>query len=507
MVRFLERNGYDTSYIAGVDTDRYGSLLTNHKTFLSVGHDEYWSGAQRANVEKARDAGVNLMFLSGNEVYWRTRYEPSIDGANTSYRTLVCYKETWAGFKNDPSPESTGTWRDPRFASTSNGGGLPENRLTGTVYQSNFTDLALQVPAAMGKQRMWRNTTVANQSAGQTATLAPHTVGYESDEDRDNGSRPPGLIRTSQTTGPTDQLLTDFGNTTVKGTTTHSTTLYRASSGALVFGAGTVQWTWGLDSEHDSDGTPPAADPRMQQAQVNLLADMGAQPASLQPDLVAATASTDSTAPPSRSPHPRTVLRWATATRSPSRGRRPTPEVASSPGSRCRRTAPRGIPRRAPRRGPTPTCSTAPGPSRCGSGASTTAPTSVTPSPSHCRRRARAASSDRRHPASPLSRTPARSSWVSASPRRPTGSSTACASTRVRPTRGPTSAPSGRRAVRSWPPSRSPERPRQGGRARCSRPPCPSAPAPPTSFRTPRPRAVTALPRTPSTPPGSTPPR
>ena len=43
MVRFLERNGYDVSYIAGVDTDRRGNLLKNHKAFLSVGHDEYWS--------------------------------------------------------------------------------------------------------------------------------------------------------------------------------------------------------------------------------------------------------------------------------------------------------------------------------------------------------------------------------------------------------------------------------------------------------------------------------
>ncbi|WP_344046546.1 N,N-dimethylformamidase beta subunit family domain-containing protein, partial [Nocardioides panacihumi] len=42
LVRFLERNGYDVSYLAGVDTDRYGSELLNHKVFLSVGHDEYW---------------------------------------------------------------------------------------------------------------------------------------------------------------------------------------------------------------------------------------------------------------------------------------------------------------------------------------------------------------------------------------------------------------------------------------------------------------------------------
>jgi hypothetical protein len=58
MVRFLERNGYDVSYSTGVDSDRRGALIGNHKIFLSVGHDEYWSGGQRANIEAARDAGV-----------------------------------------------------------------------------------------------------------------------------------------------------------------------------------------------------------------------------------------------------------------------------------------------------------------------------------------------------------------------------------------------------------------------------------------------------------------
>ena len=53
------------------------------RSFLSVGHDEYWSGAQRANVEAARDAGVNLAFFSGNEVFWKTRWENSIDGSAT----------------------------------------------------------------------------------------------------------------------------------------------------------------------------------------------------------------------------------------------------------------------------------------------------------------------------------------------------------------------------------------------------------------------------------------
>src|SRR4029079_11015083 len=94
MVRWLERNGYDVSYSTDVDTDRHGGELLEHRTFMSSGHDEYWSAGQRASVEAARAAGVNLVSFSGSEVYWRTRWEPSTaDGGSTDYRTLVTYKE------------------------------------------------------------------------------------------------------------------------------------------------------------------------------------------------------------------------------------------------------------------------------------------------------------------------------------------------------------------------------------------------------------------------------
>ena len=295
MLQFMERNGYDVSYFGSLDTDRRGALIKNHKVFTSTGHDEYWSGAQRANVESARDAGVNLAFFSGNEVYWRTRWEPSIDGTSTDGRTLVCYKETWANAKIDPASEWTGTWRDPRFATQAQGGGLPENGLTGTIYKANNSDLPITVSAAEGKLRLWRNTTLTGMAVGQTTALADHTIGYESDEDLDNGSRPPGLIRLSTTTGPTPEYLVDYGSTTQPGSTTHHLTLYRATSGALVFGAGTIQWSWGLSQNHDGSGA--AADVRIQQATVNILADMGALAGTIMPGLAASTRSTDSTGP------------------------------------------------------------------------------------------------------------------------------------------------------------------------------------------------------------------
>ena len=289
MVRWLEANGYDVTYTTGVDTDRRGNLLLNHKLFLSVGHDEYWSGTQRTNVEAARDAGVHLAFFSGNEVFWKTRWEDN-------HRTLVCYKETAAGAKIDPSPEWTGTWRDTRFSPPSDGG-RPENALTGTIFTVNCCDpgTSVRVPASDGKMRFWRNTGLGNQAPGSVTTLTTDTLSYEWNEDLDNGHRPAGMIRLSTSTYNVNSKLQDFGWSYAPGTATHNTTLYRAPSGALVFGAGTIQWTWGLDSNHDR-GNPPA-DPRMQQAVVNLFADMGIQPTNLQPGLVPATASTDATPP------------------------------------------------------------------------------------------------------------------------------------------------------------------------------------------------------------------
>jgi hypothetical protein len=298
MVEFLEANGYDISYISGVDTERLGSAkLQQHKLFISSGHDEYWSAAQRSNVEAARDAGVRLSFFSGNEVYWKTRYEASIDGSSTAYRTLVTYKETHFDAVVDPldPPTWTGEWRDGRFSPPADGG-RPENALSGTAYMVDPpTDFALRVPADDGKMRFWRNTTVATQSAGQTATLAPKTLGYEFDEDLDNGFRPSGIVHLSTNTESVKNLLIDVGNNYNNGVATHHLTLHRAGpNNALVFGAGTVQWSWGL--EGSPDGTA-GVDVRMQQATVNLFADMGVLPSTLIGGLIVPTASSDSTPP------------------------------------------------------------------------------------------------------------------------------------------------------------------------------------------------------------------
>ena len=138
MVRWLEANGYNVSYTTGVDTDRRGAEILEHKVFLSVGHDEYWSGAQRTNVEAARAAGVHLAFFSGNEVFWKTRWENSIASTATavSHAGLLQgdarqRQDRSACRTSGPAPGAI-----PRFSPPADGG-RPENALTGTIFYVN----------------------------------------------------------------------------------------------------------------------------------------------------------------------------------------------------------------------------------------------------------------------------------------------------------------------------------------------------------------------------------
>ena len=309
MIRWLESNGYDVSYQAGIDTDRNPvTFLTRHKLFLSVGHDEYWSGKQRENVENARDSGMNLAFFSGNEVFWRIRWE-------NDHRHLVVYKESQEKAKKDPNlSEWTGLWRDGRPFNPI--GSKPENSLTGTLMTVNaWRHDALEIPFQYSKLNFWRHTSIAKLEKGDKRVLKPGLLGHEWDEDLDNGHRPPGLVRLSQTTINNLWMIQDFAANWDSGTATHHLVMYRSRSGSLVFGAGTVQWSWGLDNHRDTEtGIPPeranptnirlgvdqmGAEQDIQQCTINLFIDMGVSPGvkHLSPGLVWSEPSADTTPP------------------------------------------------------------------------------------------------------------------------------------------------------------------------------------------------------------------
>jgi hypothetical protein len=77
---WLEKEGYDVTYISNLDTHADGKGLLRGKGFLSVGHDEYWTQQMYDNVARARDEGVGIAFLSGNSVSGIIELKPSTDG-------------------------------------------------------------------------------------------------------------------------------------------------------------------------------------------------------------------------------------------------------------------------------------------------------------------------------------------------------------------------------------------------------------------------------------------
>jgi hypothetical protein len=78
-VRWLERAGYQANYCTDVDLDRNGAeLLTPHQLLVNVGHDEYWSDAMRAAVDRFVTAGGNTAFFSGNTYWWRVAFQDKV---------------------------------------------------------------------------------------------------------------------------------------------------------------------------------------------------------------------------------------------------------------------------------------------------------------------------------------------------------------------------------------------------------------------------------------------
>ena len=259
-IRFLEKLGLNMHYISGsdmADSKIAESALKRSKAYLSVGHDEYWSYEQRKAVEDAQNLyGTHTFFWSGNEAYWAVRFEDSTVGeTKNDRRTMVCHKETQSLKKLDPLPLSwTGTFRDARPLNPR--GPMPENALTGTMFAANAqrNDPLVVDPIRFGAHRLWRHTSVRRallNNETKPIVLYQGLLGHEWDSPVDNGVSPPGLQLLSSTKIHNVQAIQDWGATFDSGSATHSLVVHRKPSGAIVFGAGTVQWAWGLDEHHD----------------------------------------------------------------------------------------------------------------------------------------------------------------------------------------------------------------------------------------------------------------
>lgn len=225
MVRWLEREGYDVTYSTDLDTHGRADFWKGHRAWLSVGHDEYWSQEMRRHVEQARDHGIGLGFFSANTCYWQIRFEASRVTGEPN-RTMVAYKE--AALREDPlaldgDPSNdhliTVQWRDRPV-------NRPEQDLIGVMYEAVPVDgdIVVTVPS---------HPLFAGVELSDDHRL-PGLLGYEIDRAFPNG--------------PSNVTILAHSPYSRDGQVVHGDmTLYEAPSGALVFAAGTIQWSWGLD--------------------------------------------------------------------------------------------------------------------------------------------------------------------------------------------------------------------------------------------------------------------
>jgi hypothetical protein len=228
MLHWLEKNGYDVTYTTDLDTDASASLLLRHKAFLDVGHDEYWSRNMYDHVEYARDHGVSLGFFGGNDVFDQVRILPSSNGPR---RVIVCYKDEDKDplYKHQNAAVTT-SWRNPILS-------RPEQLLMGEMSESWFRSPFPLKPINTG------NPLFAGTGLHGGDSI-PGVVGYEYDRVFPNYPKPKGLVILAAS-----PVVTFEGKHSVS-----NVTFYTASSGARVFDAGSIDWSWGLDNDKINAG-------------------------------------------------------------------------------------------------------------------------------------------------------------------------------------------------------------------------------------------------------------
>ena len=214
-VYLVERLGLDVSYWTDIDLHQRGQLALNHRAVVIPGHDEYYTVEMRQNLEKARDAGVNLGFFSANNIFRRIRLEPSPLG---DARLQVNYRDASRDPLNGKDPTRvTTSFRDSPAAN-------PESSLIGNYYECN----PVSADWVVADPSMW----MFEGSGFTTGEKIPKMVGNEYDR------------VTADVPTPQNIQILAHSPVTCGGKKSYSdSTWYSAPSGAGVFSAGTFGWS------------------------------------------------------------------------------------------------------------------------------------------------------------------------------------------------------------------------------------------------------------------------
>ncbi|WP_173923224.1 cell wall-binding repeat-containing protein [Agromyces sp. Marseille-P2726] len=250
MIRYAESRGFDMKYTTDTDLHNRPDLLTGQIGMVSVGHDEYWTGAMFTAAEKARDAGVDLAYFGANNVYWQTRMEPSTFSGDGD-RVMVVYRDPTI----DPVQGADASVRF-RYLDTPR----PEQTLMGQMWDEGIGMTLGDWPWTVSQADHWfyRGTGLGNGSE------IPMLVGIEVDRRLPYYPEPARLAGTS-----TAVLASSYYTERLepyRWVGPQEATLYQAPSQAYVFSAGTLRYPRGLY------GDGPAAQQSVRSMTTNLFA-------------------------------------------------------------------------------------------------------------------------------------------------------------------------------------------------------------------------------------------
>ncbi|MEE1941723.1 N,N-dimethylformamidase beta subunit family domain-containing protein [Streptomyces sp. TRM 70361] len=229
-IRWAERYGYDLAYADTRDLHAGRVDPARYRGLVFAGHDEYWSVPMRRAVEKARDSGTSLVFLSANTMYWQVELRASASGVPD--RLLTCRK--------DRGPGRSQRWREQ---------GEAEQQVLGIQYAGQ---VPRPYPLVVRNAHHW----LWEATGAAEGDELPGLVAGEADR---------YFPRTALPLHTDRVLLAHSPYQDAAGARRHQeTSLYRAPSGALVFASGTFAWSPALDR-------PGHVDTRVQRATANLL--------------------------------------------------------------------------------------------------------------------------------------------------------------------------------------------------------------------------------------------
>ena len=246
-IALAERTGIPLAYETDVDLDQHPGLLAGARAVITLGHDEYYSGAMRSALLTARTAGTNLAFLGANAIYRHIRFA-------AGDRVIICYKAAAIDpLYGKDDAQTTQQWRDPPDP-------RPESVITGVFYECN----PVSAPWVVYDPSSWI-------FAGTGAYRGERFGGMVGPEyDRLNPAVP----------FPRPLQVIAHSPLTCDGFSTYSDSVYyTVASGAGVFASGTMRWVCAMRGPSCGHGLTRAAERFVDRATQNLLRAFAAGPA------------------------------------------------------------------------------------------------------------------------------------------------------------------------------------------------------------------------------------